>query len=132
MPSLLPASAVAVVLAVTLHGQPASAQVARRSVEVSVTVVEPPQVRLEPEAAAVRDAGGGLELSIPLRTSGGGSPTVSVRQGSTERECEVVPTAAASPATGRGAWLRCFIPGTAATAGGVIPVPVTLLIVPAT
>ena len=99
--------------------------------EVSATVVEPPQVHLGPPVA-VREAGGGLRLAVPLRTSGGGSPTVSVGAGGSRSVCEMVPAAAASPDAGRDAWLRCFVPRAAATAGGVTAVPVTLLIVPAT
>jgi hypothetical protein len=109
---------------------PAAAQAARASVEASVSVVDPAQVHMDAPAAAVRAVAGGVELSVPLRTSGTSEPVVMVRQDDAEGVCETVAPPAAGAA--RGLSLRCFVPQHAVQAGGVTTIPVTLFVVPAT
>lgn len=120
----------AVLVAAALGREPASAQHAGATVQASATVVETPRVRVDATAAAVAEARGGMRLTVPLRVSGAGSPSIAVAS----TECQAVPPASrhAGDEPGAAPWLRCFVPRAAAPAGGVTEIPVTLVIVPAT
>ena len=124
----------AALLAAALGREPAGAQRAGATVQASATVVETPRVRVDAMAAAVTEARGGMRLTVPLRVSGAGSPSVAVAGGAAAAECRAVLPARrrAGDEPGSAPWLRCFVPRASAPAGGVTEVPVTLVIVPAT
>ena len=123
----------AALVAAALGREPAAAQRAGATVQASATVVETPGVRVDAMAAAVTEARGGMRLTVPLRVSGAGSPSVAVAGGAAATECQaVLPARRAGDQPGSAPWLRCFVPRASAPAGGVTEVPVTLVIVPAT
>ena len=130
---LLPVLATAFAAA-ALGREEASAQQARATVQVAATVVETPRVRMDAAVATVTEGRGEMRLTVPLRVSGAGSPSVAVAGGAADTDCQAVPPAnlRARGEAGAAPALRCFVPQRVAHAGGVTEIPVTLVIVPAT
>ncbi|MFL5542035.1 MAG: hypothetical protein ACJ8J0_23815 [Longimicrobiaceae bacterium] len=130
---LLPILATAFIAALPGREE-ASAQQVRATVQASATVVETPRVRMDAAAAAFAELRGGVRLTVPLRVSGAGSPSVAVASAAAGTDCQAVPPAnlGARGEAGAAPSLRCFVPRGPAPAGGVTEIPVTLVIVPAT
>jgi hypothetical protein len=119
----------ALTLAATLEGR-AAAQRVERTVTVSVTVTEPLQARVDVAAATLRAAGDGMQLTVPLRTWGAGSPIVAVRHGGGVTPCETVASApgAAARSAGDGTVVLCALPRPTTEAGAVGETLVTLVV----
>jgi hypothetical protein len=89
---------------------------------------------MDAEVATVTAARDGMRLTVPLRVSGAGSPSVAVASAAVGTDCRAVPPADLRGRGEEGAApsLRCFVPRPPGNPGGVTDLRVTLFVVPAT